>query len=442
MDLRALIASLLTVSLVISGCVEPEGGDDDGNGGGGGLAFQAPVISSAGCTSPGAVELDHPQPVVTLVTNFGEIDIEVFADLVPVTAQNFLELVEAGFYDGTRFHRIIRDFMMQGGNPATADPPRPQAARVQDEFHHRLRHDSAGVVSMANAGPNTGTSQFFITFGPTRHLDDGHSVFGRVVRGMETVQEVNQEASSPTGEPAEEVVLESAFVTYPEVRSNDPVELGLWTPKSNLRVAADGGRTAVLLVAVSCTDRLVPVNLTVETPEGVTATVEPGFSTFDLPAAQRLAATVTLESQDGAAGTSPVTVVLTGPGGASARLELQLERASAAGKIQARLGDSLTAHYVGVLVDGRMFDTSYATVAASAEAPKASTFSNRPRGDPFTFVPGQGVVQGFTDLAVGLDEGATAAGRMPPEKAYGHSGHALAGRTLIFLLEAVDIERA
>jgi cyclophilin family peptidyl-prolyl cis-trans isomerase len=122
----------------------------------------------------------------TFRTSAGEFEVELFADRAPRTVNNFVFLAREGFYSGTTFHRVIHGFMAQGGDPSGTGGGGP-GYRFEDEFHPQLKHDSAGILSMANAGPNTNGSQFFITFAPTPHLDGKHSMFGKVIRGMEIV---------------------------------------------------------------------------------------------------------------------------------------------------------------------------------------------------------------------------------------------------------------
>ncbi len=122
----------------------------------------------------------------TIVTDLGDIVIELFADRAPTTVNNFVFLAREGYYDGVTFHRVIGGFMAQTGDPTGSGAGGP-GYKFGDEFHPALRHDGPGVVSMANAGPNTNGSQFFITHGPTPHLDGRHAVFGRVVEGMDVV---------------------------------------------------------------------------------------------------------------------------------------------------------------------------------------------------------------------------------------------------------------
>jgi cyclophilin family peptidyl-prolyl cis-trans isomerase len=127
----------------------------------------------------------------TITTERGAFDVELFAADAPLTVENFVNLARAGFYDGTTFHRVIPGFMAQGGDPTGTGRGGP-GYQFRDEFSSERRHDAAGVLSMANAGSNTNGSQFFITFGPTPHLDGKHSVFGRVTSGMEVVNALRE----------------------------------------------------------------------------------------------------------------------------------------------------------------------------------------------------------------------------------------------------------
>jgi cyclophilin family peptidyl-prolyl cis-trans isomerase len=121
-----------------------------------------------------------------LHTDKGEIKVQLHADKVPATVNNFVFLARAGFYDGTIFHRVIENFMAQGGDPTGTGTGGP-GYRFRDEFHSDLRHDKPGVLSMANAGQNTNGSQFFITHVPTPWLDGKHSVFGQVIEGLDVL---------------------------------------------------------------------------------------------------------------------------------------------------------------------------------------------------------------------------------------------------------------
>jgi cyclophilin family peptidyl-prolyl cis-trans isomerase len=119
-------------------------------------------------------------------TDKGDIHLRLFADKAPRTVNNFVFLAREGFYNGTIFHRVIKDFMAQGGDPTGTGRSGP-GYDFADEFHPSLKHDKPGILSMANAGPNTNGSQFFITHVPTPWLDRKHSVFGEVQKGMDIV---------------------------------------------------------------------------------------------------------------------------------------------------------------------------------------------------------------------------------------------------------------
>ena len=122
----------------------------------------------------------------TLKTDVGDIVVRLYTDKVPRTVNNFVFLSRQGFYDGVTFHRVIADFMAQGGDPTGTGTGGP-GYRFADEFHPELRHDGPGVLSMANGGPNTNGSQFFITHVATPWLDKKHSVFGKVTSGLDVL---------------------------------------------------------------------------------------------------------------------------------------------------------------------------------------------------------------------------------------------------------------
>jgi len=128
-------------------------------------------------------------PTVTLRTTLGDIRIEIYRDRAPKTAENFLTLTRKGFYNGLTFHRVIPGFMIQGGCPKGTGTGGP-GYTIPDEFGPGLRHDGPGVLSMANAGPNTGGSQFFITLAATGWLDGKHAIFGHVRGGQDVVERI------------------------------------------------------------------------------------------------------------------------------------------------------------------------------------------------------------------------------------------------------------
>ena len=128
---------------------------------------------------------------ITLKTDKGDIDATLFASKTPMTCASFLNLAKRGYYDGITFHRVIANFMIQGGDPTGSGRGGP-GYKFADEFHPDLKHTKAGIFSMANAGPGTNGSQFFITHGPTPHLNGNHSVFGEVTAGQDVVNAIAQ----------------------------------------------------------------------------------------------------------------------------------------------------------------------------------------------------------------------------------------------------------
>ena len=140
--------------------------------------------------SPPAMSIDKTQKYqATMKTEKGDIVLELFADKTPVTVNNFVFLSKEGFYDGVIFHRVIANFMAQGGDPTGTGRGGP-GYTFKDEFDPSLRHDKPGILSMANAGPGTNGSQFFLTHVPTPWLDGKHSVFGQVIGGMDVLMSI------------------------------------------------------------------------------------------------------------------------------------------------------------------------------------------------------------------------------------------------------------
>ena len=138
------------------------------------------------------------------VTGMGVIRVRLFAEGAPRTVNNFVFLARDGYFDGTTFHRVIKDFMVQGGDPTGTGAGGP-GYKIPDEFGPGLRHDRPGLLSMANAGPNTGGSQFFITHVPTPWLDGRHAIFGEVVDGMDAVYAIPERDPQRAREPGETV---------------------------------------------------------------------------------------------------------------------------------------------------------------------------------------------------------------------------------------------
>ncbi|MCB2154554.1 peptidylprolyl isomerase [bacterium] len=149
--------------------------------------------------------------IVTMETTKGTIKIRLFDDKVPRTTQNFKDLINKGFYDGLLFHRVIEQFMLQGGCPEGSGRGGP-GYKFEDEFHPELKHDRPGILSMANAGPNTNGSQFFITTVPTPWLDNKHAVFGEVIEGMDVVSAIETAPKGPGDRPTPDIKMTKVTV--------------------------------------------------------------------------------------------------------------------------------------------------------------------------------------------------------------------------------------
>ncbi len=153
------------------------------------------------------MEAGMANPTARFTTNQGSFDVELFEDKAPVTAKNFEKLAEKGFYDGTIFHRVIDGFMIQGGDPTGTGRGGP-GYTIKDEFEPSLRHTGEGILSMANAGPNTGGSQFFITLAATPWLDNKHAIFGKVTKGLDVVRAIGKVPTASGDRPKQEVKIE------------------------------------------------------------------------------------------------------------------------------------------------------------------------------------------------------------------------------------------
>ena len=156
--------------------------------------------------APPAMSIDSDKHyAATFKTDKGDFVVELFADKAPRTVNNFVFLARDGFYDGVTFHRVIRDFMAQGGDPTGTGSGGP-GYQFADEFHPALHHDGPGILSMANAGPNTNGSQFFVTHRATPHLDNRHSVFGKVIEGLDVLTAIPDRDPGRAREPGAKIL--------------------------------------------------------------------------------------------------------------------------------------------------------------------------------------------------------------------------------------------
>ena len=157
-------------------------------------------------STPPAMQIDPKKKYKAhMETDKGTMVIELFADKTPITVNNFVFLSREEYYDGVIFHRVINDFMVQGGDPTGTGRGGP-GYKFGDEFDASLRHDKQGILSMANAGPGTNGSQFFITHGPTPHLNGKHTVFGQVVEGLDVLMSIPARDPGNVNAPAVKII--------------------------------------------------------------------------------------------------------------------------------------------------------------------------------------------------------------------------------------------
>jgi cyclophilin family peptidyl-prolyl cis-trans isomerase len=157
-------------------------------------------------TTPPVMKIDPKKKYKAhMETDKGTMVIELFADKTPMTVNNFVFLSREGYYDGVIFHRVIDNFMVQGGDPTGTGRGGP-GYKFSDEFDSSLKHDKQGILSMANAGPGTNGSQFFITHGPTPHLNGKHTVFGRVVEGLDVLMSIPARDPGNVNAPAVKII--------------------------------------------------------------------------------------------------------------------------------------------------------------------------------------------------------------------------------------------
>jgi len=179
------------------------------------LIFSISFIFSQEKTKKDKKAVEIKNPVVVMETSMGTIEIELFAKETPKTVENFVGLAKKGYYNGIIFHRVIANFMIQGGDPTGTGRGGESiwGKPFADEFSPKLKHEGPGILSMANAGPGTNGSQFFITLAPTPHLNGRHTVFGKVVKGMDVVNAIGKvETTKPGDRPKKDVVMQKVYL--------------------------------------------------------------------------------------------------------------------------------------------------------------------------------------------------------------------------------------
>ena len=172
-------------------------------------SFSVVACGSETKSEPDAVPMKPATAVFE--TSMGDFEVKLATDLAPKTCENFINLAKKGFYSGVTFHRVIDNFMIQGGDPTGTGTGGP-GYTIKDEFSSKLTHEGAGVLSMANAGPNTGGSQFFITLRACPWLDGKHAVFGKVTKGMNVVYKIGKVKTDGNDKPLEPVTIKNSVI--------------------------------------------------------------------------------------------------------------------------------------------------------------------------------------------------------------------------------------
>lgn len=425
------------------------------------------VLLVAGCAAPGAeppamtegfpcvAGLPAPEstwlpqkPRVRFETSRGTFVAELEEEAAPVTVGNFLNLTEAGFYDGTAFHRIIRNFVLQGGDPLSKDASADNDGTggpgyaIPDEFHPSLRHSEIGILSMANSGPNTGGSQFFVTLAATPHLDDRHSAFGRVIEGLDVIRALGSAQVDSNDRPLETIqvikVEKIAPTTY-EARHGAGVHVIIADKK------AEPGRPVRFAVILQNTGNVRDaLALSVAPPEGWVCGAEPARV---VSAQTGRVVFLSLTPPADATGAHAIDVSVNASSGASASTRVNVTIATLGAEV--KQADKVNANYAGVLLDGRLFDTSFASVGRDPAQPKFDTLGgwrDKTNYNPFDFTVGRGVIAGFTNLAKTAKVGEIVTSAIPAADAYAFDPRRssayeepLTGRDLVFELEIISI---
>ncbi|MCA1819665.1 MAG: peptidylprolyl isomerase [Thermoplasmatota archaeon] len=373
------------------------------------------LVLLAGCmeTLPDATAA--PEPTLHLRTSMGNITIGLYEQMVPYTVDHVERLVRSHAYDGTTFNRIVKGYDIQGGDLATAGRA-AATEKVLDEFHPALRHDRPGMVSMATSGPDSGTSQFFITTAAVPSYDDRYSVFGHVVDGMDVVRSIEALPINGTtyGAPLQPVRLLSASV--------EPA--GAFTPTRGVRLQAvtadkltsSGHEVRFATIVTNTGNANDTFALAAAPPSGWNATF--GNPRVALPAGRSWVMVVAVTPPEAATGAVSFDVVAHSESDPATQGRLTLTvRIGALGDAPAA-GQRIQVEYTGLLVDGRVFDTTREAVGRDAGFTKMSSLYHRATYAPYNYTVGDGVVAGFDALVQGTRVGETTVAFVPAVRGY------------------------
>lgn len=387
-------------------------------------------------------------PRVQFQTSNGTFTIVTYLEQVPVTAGNFLDLVRSDFYDGTRFHRLVPPAFIQGGDPRSSQPNKRlwgtggPGYSIPDEFHMFLRHDEAGMVSMAQAKPNSAGSQFLITLKPLPSLNDRNAIFGEVVQGMQTVREIAQTPTDSQGRPEFEAKLHDARILPP---TKDPRKAGVHLTAYGYDCvqATEPGEKAEFLLAVRNTGQRV-LNGTWEAdldelPGNWSADIR-NTNTVAIPSGQTIGYVFDVNvSEEATSGSSYSFNVTFADKDSNETITRELTVNVGPLGAEPKRGDTVAIRYVGILEDGRPFDT---TVPAYTQADTLRWFKPPPSNTtPIKVTFGQsGLIEGMSSMIDRARYGESVVEAVSPSKAYGANSFGksnLGGRLLLFQIDVL-----
>lgn len=432
---QALVVLAVLASVLLAGC----------NGLGGQALVDNPT-EPCGALDGAFRPDDAYNPRVRLDTSRGIIEVLVYANQVPTMAANFLSLAHDGTYNDTRFHHLEPGILIQGGDPLSRSSQRNlwgtggADIELAHEFHAFLGHDEPGVVSFVNPQPNTVGSQFVIHLRERPDLDDRYPVFGEVTRGLDVARNISETPTDERNRPQFDARLERVRVLDP-IQDPSDATVALSALGYDCVQGTAPGETAEFLIAVRNTgQRILNGTMQTDAPTGWEVTLR-NADRVVIPSGQTVAYAVNVTVPDDAAMDTSQDLTLwfndtRSP--ATTSLDLTVNVGPLGSAIQD--GDDVEVTYVGVLEDGRLFDT---TIQVYTDL-RAPAWFKQPveRFDPIPFTVGtQQLIEGFQDGVREAKVGESVVAIVPPEKGYGNDAFGqsqLGGRLLFFQIQVVE----
>jgi cyclophilin family peptidyl-prolyl cis-trans isomerase len=381
---------------------------------------------------PGAPSGDPLEPQATVVTSMGAFTIGLYEQQVPLTVDHFIRLAGSHAYDGTHVDRIVPGFDVQMGDSTASIAADP----VADEFHPGLRHDRAGIVSLARdaSDPDSARSSFFVTTAPVPGYDDRYSVFGHVIQGMDVVEAIARAPTSggaggAVGTPTSPIAIERVTVRQAGLAPAGAIHHGVaLAALAAEKTAAAGGNASFVFVVTNTGNAIDTIGLAGMAPPGWTLALE--ASRVRLPAGRGWAVLATAAPGDGAQAHGLVHLVAASEADpdATAARDVAVHLGSW-GPVPAA-GREVGVEFTGVFQDGRLFDTTDAGLASDPSLRAVAGLAVRPA--PYMFTLGQAAVSGFDALVARAHLGETAVGRVPASAGYQEGPDLLVGRPLLF----------